>query len=208
MKEIAVRVDQNGNTTTLYEPGKIVVYQKQLKGWIIHREHIYKLHHQQELAELRKAMKEMMLFLGSCKVFVLSSITGVPYLELEKAGFHVWEAEGNHRELLDEVFEREEETAAVVKSQSLSIPKPVDMGNGFYRISLCDIQKSGNGATSKQVLQAFLRNEAFYQLEVMCNHIPLWLEAEAQCGKLRCDSEKTESGELRVLISKLVCGQQ
>ncbi|QJW48072.1 nitrogenase [bacterium BFN5] len=207
MREIAVRVDQNGNTTTLYESGKIVVYKKQLNGWTIYREHLFKLHHQQELTELRKSMKEVMLFLGSCRVLVLSSITGVPYLELEKAGFHVWEAEGNLDELLDEVLEREEQTAAAVIVQNSAIPKPVDMGNGFYRISLCDIQKSGNGATSKQVLQAFLRNEVFYQLEVLCNHIPSWLEAEAQSGKLRCDSEKTDSGELRVLISKLVCGQ-
>lgn len=207
MKEIAVRVDQNENTTTLYEAGKIVVYQKHLNGWIIRREHLFKLHYQQELAELRKSMKEMMLFLGSCRVFVLSSITGVPYLELEKAGFHVWEAEGNLRELLDEVLEREEETAAAVTVRNSSIPKPVDMGNGFYRISLCDIQKSGNDATSKQVLQAFLRNEVFYQLEVVCNHIPRWLESEVKCGRLRCNSEITDSGELRVMISKLVCGQ-
>jgi len=204
MREIAVRVGQNGNTTTLYEQGSIAVYQKQLNGWVTKREHVFKLSPQQELPELRKSMKELMLFLGSCKIFVVSSITGVPYLELEKAGFAVWEAEGKPGELLDEVLEKEMEVA-LAKTQILFIPEPIDMGNGFYRISLCDVQKSGNGATSKQVLQPFLRNRRFYQLEVLCNHIPPWLEAEAQSGRLKCITEKIETGELRVLISKQIC---
>lgn len=204
MKEIAARVGQNGNTTTLYEQGSIVVYQKHLNGWITKCEHVFKLPYQQELPELRRNMKELMLFLGSCKIFVVSSITGVPYLELEKAGFTVWEAEGNPSELLDEVLEKEI-AAALAKTQILSIPEPIDMGNGFYHISLCDVQKLGNGATSKQVLQPFLRNRRFYQLEVLCNHIPPWLEAEAQSGRLKCITEKLETGKLRVLISKRIC---
>lgn len=202
--EIAVRVGKDGNTTTLYEQGSIVVYQKQFNGWVTKREHVFKLSPQQELPELRRNMKELMLFLGSCKIFVISSIAGIPYLLLEKSGFTVWEAEGNPGELLDEVLEKEMEVA-LAKTQILSIPEPIDMGNGFYRISLCDVQKLGNGATSKQVLQPFLRNRRFYQLEVLCNHIPPWLEAEAQSGRLKCVTEKIETGELRVLISKQIC---
>ncbi|GBG57024.1 hypothetical protein SPFL3102_03483 [Sporomusaceae bacterium FL31] len=202
--EIAVRVGKDGNTTTLYEQGSIVVYQKQFNVWVTKREHVFKLLPQQELPELRRNMKELMLFLGSCKIFVISSIAGIPYLILEKSGFNVWEAEGNPGESLDEVLEKEMEVA-LAKTQILSIPEPIDMGNGFYRISLCGVQKLGNGATSKQVLQPFLRNRRFYQLEVLCNHIPPWLEAEAQSGRLKCITEKIETGELRVLISKQIC---
>ncbi|MDA8213485.1 MAG: nitrogenase, partial [Clostridia bacterium] len=61
------------------------------------------------------------------------------------------------------------------------------------------------GVTSKQVLLPFLRKGKFYSLEVICSHLPPWLEAELMSGNLTSSVAKISSNELRVIIAKKCC---
>lgn len=206
-KEIAVFVGDNSETATLYEEGKITVYQKSQGNWTELRQQDFVLDKGLGMKEMRAGMEEAIRFMDGCDVFVARTVVGVPYFALEKAGFSVWEFEGRPGEFLDYILEQEEEAqAAEAKRQAISlVPLPVETGNGCYKISLKDIQTNNTGFTSKQVLLPFLRKGGFYALEVLCGHVPPWLEAELAAGSMNSLIEKVSRDEVKITITKKCC---
>lgn len=81
---------------------------------------------------------------------------------------------------------------------------PVAFADGRYQISLKEIQEGNTGITTKQALLPFIRKGEFYELEVLCSHVPPWLEAELAAGNLR--KEKSMIGnEIKITITKKCC---
>lgn len=206
-KEIAVFVDEDGKTASLMQRGKIIIYQKKQGLWQALREKDFALDNHQGISGLRKSMAEALNFLDNCKVFVALSVVGLPYFELEKAYCSVWEFDGLALALLDYVLAKEEENHAFDENQGQTeaIPTPLEVSPGSFQISLKEIQKNNSGITSKQALLPFLRQGQFYFLEVLCDHIPPWLEVELLEGKLIGDVQKISKDETRVKISKACC---
>lgn len=201
---IAVYVDGNGETASLYDKGKIVVYRKKRGGWSVLREKDFILDKSPGIKELRKKMAEALEFLNGCRVFVGLSITGVPYYELEKSGFSVWEFEGRPLEFLDYVLAEEEERHGQIKNKEKNnlMLAPVETLNGYYRISIKEIQENDTGITSKQVLLPFLRKGKFNSIEILCNHVPPWLQAELMGGGYSGEIEKIDQKEVRIILSR------
>lgn len=204
--DIAVYVDQKGDTTSLYDKGMVRVYQRKQGEWNLVREKEFDLGNNLSIKDLRGKMKEVVEFLDSCKTFVGLSITGIPYFELEKTNCSVWEYEGDPVHFLDYVLEKEEEQIRNSQEQkSTAPPAPVETFSGCFRISLKEIQENNTGFTSKQVLLPFIRQGHFYSLEVLCNHIPPWLETELQIGNLEGRSETIGKNEIKLTITKKCC---
>lgn len=205
-KEIAVCIGQNGETTSLNKPGTIIVFEKRQGQWSISREKDFNPAQGLGLADLRRNMEELISFLDSCRIFVGLSIIGVPYFSLEKAGFSIWEFTGQPREFLDYILEQEEAQAEKENQKTNNIvPFPVETSAGCYKLNLKEIQENKGGFTSKQVLLPFLRKGKFYALEVICSHLPPWLEAELMQGNFTSSVEKIGANELRVIIAKKTC---
>ncbi|WP_425061436.1 hypothetical protein SCACP_34360 [Sporomusa carbonis] len=207
---IAVHTGTKGESTVISDPGMIRIFRKRQGMWHIEREQAFQLVQDKGLREMRRQMAGLIEYLGECKVFVASTVTGVPYYELEKAGLSVWEYKGKPVEFLDYILEKEEEAAEqdTKTPAAVVIPTPEHLGNGFYKISIKEIQESESGITTKQVLMPFLRRGSYYQLEVLCNHVPPWLEAEAMTGNLCYESEKIAPGEVRLILRKQVCDEK
>ena len=209
-KEIGIYINIQGETASLNEPGRIVVFQKKQGQWSITREQPFNLGKSVGLAGLRRKMEELISFLADCRIFVGFSIVGITYFSLEKAGFSIWEFHGKPEEFLDYIQEQEELIKNEVKEcdnpkNDQIIPLPVETSAGCYRISLKKIQENNTGVTSKQVLLPFLRQGKFYALEVICSHLPPWLEAELLQGNLTGAVEKIGPNELKVTIAKKGC---
>lgn len=206
--DIAVCIGEDGVTSSLYEGSKLVIYQKQQGSWEVGRETVMTLDQKGGMGGLRRQMAEIGLFLDQCKIFVGRAIVGMPYFELEKMECSIWEFEGEPLTFLDYVLSKEEEKLA--ESQLLvpqAVPVPIEKENGEYYISIKDIQEMGSGITSKQVLMSFLRQGNFYSLEVLCNHIPPWLEADLKDGPLVGRIEKKSPTETYVYITRRGCDQ-
>lgn len=205
--DIAVFLDEQGATGNLDEKGEIAVYQKNQGQWTELRVKEFVFDKSAGLQGLRNKMAEVLEFLGDCRVFVALTVTGVAYFSLEKAGCSLWEFEGRPAEFLDYILEQEETTrSADNKRQEISlVPLPVETGNGCYKISLKEIQASNGGFTSKQVLQPFLRKGGFYSLEVLCSHVPPWLEAEMAGGGLNGEITQISKNELKLTITRKCC---
>lgn len=203
--DIAVFVGENGETASLHEKGKIVMYRKRQGKWKVIDEKDFFIGQGLGIKDLREKMREVVSFLGKCRVFVGLSVSGVPYYELEKHSFRIWEFEGKPLNFLDFVLEKEEEIKEAKPDDCTETgkpPAPLEILPGCYRISLKEIQEGNTGVTSKQVLIPFLRGGRFYSLEVLCNHVPPWLEAELAGGGFAWEARVAGRKEVEVRIFK------
>ena len=205
---IAVCIGKDGATSSLYDASAIVIYQKIQDTWQVSRETKISIDKQAGMAGLRRQMADIILFLGDCKIFVGQAVVGVPYFELEKLQCSIWEFEGVPLAFLDYVLAQEEHKLANKEAApSIVIPVPIERENGNFYISIKEIQENGNGITSKQVLLPVLGKGNFYSLEILCNHIPPWLEVELKDSKFVARVEKLSATETHVYISKQACTQ-
>lgn len=206
-REIAVHTSRKGDTIPITEPGTIVVYRKTMGLWGVERQLSFQLVQDKGLREMRAQMADVLNFLGNCRIFAAGTVSGVPYYELERGGISVWEIDGRPVEFLEQLLaadEAEQEEKQRPVAQPV-IPIPEALGEGRYRISIKEIQEADTGITTKQVLIPFLRRGGFYQLEIVCNHLPPWLEAEAMTGSLRYESVTLGPGEKQVTVYRPVC---
>lgn len=202
-REIAVFLDNKNRAGSLGEPGLVRVYRRRQKAWTAEREMDFVLTGEGGLKGLRRQLTGLLDFLSECRTFVARSITGVPYYELEKAGFNVWEQSGDPLTFLEEVWagEEREQAANNAPPSSASVPLgPTEKAPGCYYISLKEIQARNAGVTTKNVLQPFLRRGRFALLVVVCDHLPPWLEMDLETGKFTWTSEKISEKETRLLI--------
>lgn len=207
-QDIAVCIGDNGATSSLYDGSAIVIYHKEQGSWQSGREKKIALDKQSGMVGLRRQMAEIIHFLGECRIFIGWAVVGVPYFELEKVQCSIWEFEGAPLSFLDYVLAQEEDKLANSPAvTSSTIPVPIERENGDFYISIKEIQQNGGGITSKQVLLPILRQGKFYSLEILCNHLPPWLEVELKDGNLVGRIEKITPTETHVYIGKRCCAQ-
>ncbi|PKM81970.1 MAG: nitrogenase cofactor biosynthesis protein NifB [Firmicutes bacterium HGW-Firmicutes-14] len=206
--KIAVFLGEKDETASLREPGRIVIYSKSEGCWSILRGKALHVNTYGGLKELRSKTSELVDYLGDVKVLAAGSINGIPYYELEKAGFSLWEFAGRPDQFLDYILEQEEENArqpAAAGEHSNAPLPPVEIGDGRYYISLTEIQESSSGVTSKQALRPFLRKGEFYELEIDCKHVPPWLEAEMTVGSLTGKITRMGNARFKIIVGKKMC---
>ncbi|GAB6178737.1 hypothetical protein JCM14036_00560 [Desulfotomaculum defluvii] len=205
-KQIAVCIGYNGQITDLYQNSKVIVYQRNQNLWQKVREKTFSMGDNFDIKALREMMAELIDFLGTCKTFVGRKVTGIPYFTLEKYGCSIWEFEGNPLDFLDYILDKEEEEQRKPSVQnSISLPTPVEFFSGCYRISIKEIQENNLGVTSKQVLLPFMRQGKYYSLEIICNHVPPWLENEILLNQLERRTEVIGQNEVKIAIMKKSC---
>ncbi len=200
--EIAVLVGQNGETASLQAADEIRVYKYSCKIWELGRSVPFSLPVTKGLSSLRAYLKTVIDFLGECRTLVGLSVIGLPYFELEKAGFTIWEMAGPYSSVLDIILEAE---AAAVPAPSMNIimprPEPREVSPGCYSISLKDIQNCNGMVTSKQILFPLLKKMDFLSLEITCAHVPPWLEQQIISGQLTGQINKRSPQEFIITIS-------
>lgn len=199
---IAVLVDNDGSVLPFANKGKIMIYDKQKDGWKIVKDILYDLEQEKGLAHMRNKISKLVTLIGyNSKVFIATKVIGIPYFEFEKQGFSVWEIEGRPEDFLDEVMNEEnlckEESVVTAK---ISVPEKIS--DGCFAISIKSIQENTMGITSKQVLQGFVRKSDFRQLVINCNHVPPWLQAEVIDSSLRCQIEKIDINDYKIILVK------
>jgi len=201
--EIAAIVGADGYSGVLNEPGQVVVYRHLRGAWGIDRAMEVSLDQSNGLREMRQKMGEILQFLGSCRIFVARSAGGALYFELEKAGCNVWEITGRPVDFLDIVLEDEEKEKIATQSQSMTgIPAPCEKAPGVFFISIKEIQGKAPEISSKQILQRFVAEGNFSVLEIQCDHVPPWIEVEAEKRGYSIETEKIGMNDVMVRLAK------
>lgn len=206
--EIAVITGSDGKTIPLNEPGTVIVYRRNRGQWQEDREFLFSLEKIGDLAGLRLVMMDLIQFLGMCRTVVAKSASGAVFFELEKARCAIWEISGTPEEFLDLVWQdtKNEQDATALLPEGADIPAPLEISPGCYTISIREIQGKRPELSSKQVLRQFVRQGAFTELEITCDHVPPWIEMEAECRGFSLHSEKLGPNECRVLLVRTSAG--
>jgi Fe-only nitrogenase accessory protein AnfO len=202
--EIAVFVGENGNTAKFYGEGKIIVCKQEQGLWNVIREKSFSLKEIQGTIHFREKMEEILAFLDACRIFVALSFTGVPYYFLEKAKFSIWEYDGNPYDFLDYVLLQEQindkKMAKKGQGENRTGEEGQDAVPENYSILINGIQGKSAKLTSKRLLLPFLRRGSFESLEIVCNHIPSWLEEEAFQRKLYLQIQNIGWNQVKIIL--------
>ena len=207
IQEIAAILGPDGGSIPLSEPGTVVVYRRVRGEWQKDREMAFAIEPARGLRDLRNKVEELKGLLRDCRVFVSKSASGALFFELEKARFSIWEIAGTPAEFLDSVWRDEKaEQAAACLPPDAGIPAPGETSPGHFSISIKEIQEKRPEVSSKQVLQDFVRRGAFEQLDVVCDHLPPWIEVDAtRCG-YEVETGQIGNNEVNVRLTKNVRG--
>lgn len=199
--EIGTILGPDGMSSTLTGSGTVVVFQRNQRLWIPIREMTFSTTGNDSLADLRIKMTELISFLGECKIFVANQAVGALYYELMKAGCSVFEVSGKPEDFLEDVLhEEEEELAKKAALKNEPVPGPYERAPGEFFVSIKEIQGKIPGITSKQILLDFMKEGNFKTLEIICDHIPPWVEMESEQRGYTIDSEKIHPCEVKMIV--------
>jgi Fe-only nitrogenase accessory protein AnfO len=200
--EIAVMLGSDGRTIPLSEAGTLVVFRRDRRSWQRNRAHGVALDPSAGLAEMRTTVAALNEFLGTCRIIVAESASGALFFELEKARCSVWEIGGVPAEFLDQVWHDEQAglDQPAAAGPSPEIPAPLELSPGKFFISIREIQGKRPELSSKQVLRSFVQQGQYDELEILCDHVPPWIEAEAEQRGLELASEQIGRNEVKVVI--------
>ncbi|MDD1703148.1 MAG: nitrogenase [Methanoregula sp.] len=201
-EEIAVILGDDGMTATLNEPGTVVVFGRDKNRWAKVRETPLVIDPAQGLKGMRVMVTGVLAFLSGCRIVVTRSASGALYFELEKARVAIWEISGKPGEFLDQVWaDEEKERKPANKPASPGIPLPEEKKPGNFFISIKEIQGKRPDISSKQVLQQFIQRGGFLILEIMCSHVPPWIEVEAERRGYTLETEQIEKDLVKVRLT-------
>lgn len=210
-KQIAVLLNCSGQTETINEASIIKVYSKEKDYWKVSNEFSFTLKNLTTVKSIRETMSNLIKTLNNCKVIVAKELSGIPHTVLDMSGFTVIEVEGIPADFLDNVLESIEDNKL---SKILSIKEdetntsPVPMNNdGHYYMNLKELQNKNLGVTSKQALLPFLHNTSFYELIIICSHLPNWLEGELKKLNMKSVITMVNSNEYKILVYKKNCDE-
>ena len=86
MEEIAAILGADGSSTTLTEPGTLVVFRREKGAWTNNRTMPLALDQTEGLREMRNKMAGLLAFLGDCRIVVTKSQAGPCTLNWRKPG--------------------------------------------------------------------------------------------------------------------------
>lgn len=208
-KKIAVALNNTGETETMHESSIIKVYLKEKNQWQVVNEFQFTLKGLTVVKSIREHIFNLIETLGECKVIVAKELSGVPSTVLGMAGFTILEVEGRPEDLLDDVADSIEEYEAAIISETekkeINITPISTNREGYYYINLKEIQSKNSGVTSKQALLNFLHNTTFYELIIICSHVPNWLEGELKRINMKSNITRINSNEYKITVHNKTC---
>ncbi|ADU27093.1 Nitrogenase iron-iron accessory protein AnfO [Ethanoligenens harbinense YUAN-3] len=208
---VAVVVGPDGNTSSLLEQSvHLQVFQKKLADWNLERELPVELHPEQGLANVRHEISELIGELGDTRILVAGEISGVAYNAFDTAGYYVFQIpEKRPQKFLEFVLasvEKQQEDLRVLQRGTGDVPQPQRAGeDGIYYLDITQAQANNPNATTKQMLLPFLKGTTFYELTLMCSHIPPWFDREFGVLKLAYDKEVVGPEKYKVIVHPTTC---
>lgn len=211
---IAVIVGSNGVTDSLLNAAvTIQTFRKERAEWVQENELPVELHPAKGLTEVRNEIHQLITQLRDTHILVAGEISGVAYNAFDAAGYFVFQIpEKQPQELLEFVLasvEKQQEDLQRLQSgkeNSGDIPQPQPYGeDGTYYLDMIQAQLDHPNVTTKQMLKPFLKNQTFYELIVVCSHIPPWFDREFENLKLAYEKEIMGPEKYKVIIHAAAC---
>lgn len=205
MMKIAVFVNESGLSTEPSNATSVTIYEKHSNQWTVTQSHKVSISTPQTLSSVRAFLNEMINQLNDCKIIVASKMLGATYNILDRAGFQLWEFQGNPIEFLPIIEQKEIIQNYELEPESNPFAYFEDLGDQRYSINIKKILFNDPTLTSKKLLLPFLDHMDFYELEVIFSHLPPWLDIGLKKRNLVRDLIDHHIDEHKILITKGAC---
>lgn len=204
MDKISIIMNKNREINSIMEGMVISVFEKKDAVWTTVREVPMCSDLPENIGELRRELLRLASELEDCKIIVGKSFSGLPYHIFDKLGFAIFEAESCIPAVLDQILLDVHDKSRERKAVAFTDPAETDVP-GVYFLDLIALQKQNPEISSKMALQPFLAGTPFFRLNLICEHLPPWMESLVQNKKLNLETEKLAQGKTRVSITKISC---
>jgi len=176
--KIAVVENKDQKTSSIFEPGFIIIYEDDGREWKVLNRLENKVCNAKGMAAVRTAVADTVKQLDDVKIIVAGEIPGIASGTFQAAGFDIFLVENSvlnildsvKREILEEIKERQNEHP---KFDIMQFLEP-DINKGDFSINIEEIIFKYPDLTSKKILIPYLKNGEFNRLDVICSHIPKW----------------------------------
>lgn len=197
---------RDGQPSTVKECTEVLLFSRGGEGWQVREEFPWRLAAGEDPLETRDRVRSLILELYDCRIVVAARLNGLAYHVFDRMGFQIFEAEELGESLLDSVYADVQAAADEAGAERAPAgPAPCD-DQGRYCLDLIDLQRRHPEISSKRALGEFLKNNrGFYELKVLCTHVPPWLETRLPGLRLDWRTEKLEDGRLSVTIFHRTC---
>lgn len=187
--EIAVLVDSEGKTSGFDKAGSIRIYSKVNCEWTVVRHMEYSTENVLDSVTLHKRIDEISDWLENCKIVVVNRIRGIHYIAFEERQISMLEIKGLPETFLEDIREcvQHSRTGKKIPMEHNAI---FELRPGIFHTDLREIMKGNTSYNSKQILVPFLKKQKYSLLEIICEHVPKWLENEQNELKIRISVEK------------------
>ena len=195
-KQVIATMNMAGELVPYADTQRFVLYQREEAQW-----QPSDLFEPQQTSGVQ-ALRNIIVALAErfeCRVIVSQKVVGIAYQTLNKSGFAIFEAEAVTDELLDGIIH---DVLSAQAAQDNPPQEPVSPQNdGNYFLDLTRLQKAYPEVSSKQALRDFMQNAAFLSLELVCDHLPPWMEAMMKERGIEYRLQR-EDGVSKIFISK------
>jgi hypothetical protein len=195
-KQVIATINMAGELVPCANTQRFVLYQRKEAQWI--QTDYYEPQHTNNAQTLRDVIRELNTRF-ECRVIVSRKIVGVAYQMLNQSGFEIFEAEAITDDLMDGIMDDILSAQAAQDDPPQQPYSPQNDGN--YFLDLVRLQKAFPEVSSKRALMSFMQNAAFLSLELVCDHLPPWMENLIKEKDLLYRLQR-ENGVSKVIISK------
>lgn len=220
--KIAALVDPRSCCLPLHAAGTIRVFSHLSAGWTIDQEFNFSLKDCRTIDETRARVIDLVSNLTAmgCHDLLVAHAEGFLRAIFDGLGMTLWRMTGQPDAMLDQlkqlIQQRERQSAVqntanvpfnhgdddqpLTDAQKAYLPQPVsEADREHYRINLVHSLEH-SGLNSRQLLLNFLKNCAFGELEVLCDHLPRWFEHELSARQFRYEQQANVDGLIKVVI--------
>ncbi len=207
MNKVGVILNEKKELASFTDGIRVDVYEKSTSRWNKASEVKDCFRNKESVSHMHAFLNQLITELKDCRILIGTVITGIPYLELDKAGFMLCEAEKLSEELLSTVIGdyekrmRESEESSMSPEEEYPCRPYRTEEAGRYELDLRKLQKVHPEISSKQALLPFIRESEFSMLTVYCDHIMPWLDGRLEAYGLTYKAKKLEQGGYKVEIS-------
>lgn len=202
--KIAIIMKDKELIASFFKADKIVIFDKGECVWKRLSEVCIPDNMKTGAAGLRAGMVNIIKAMGDCRIVAGGKIVGVPYTELERYGFNIFEIDEYGDDVFDAILEdiEHDESKTALKEKIVKEARPVETSTpGVYYLDLVALQTECPEVSSKQAMKEFFESTPFVELQLVCNHIPPWLDG--MCMDIK--ESKTADGKFRAIITKKQC---
>ncbi len=201
--QIVITLDKTGRLSPFAEAEKFVLYGKTGDGWQSNAV-ITVAHSLFQADGIRAAVKELLTRFADCRIILSKQINGIAYQVLNRHGYHIFESDsiGDLSGIVLEIEAAQNEAQAKLNVHLEPYSKNDD---GCYFFNLIELQRERPEISSKKALRCFIEEQAFIELELICQHLPPWMEDVMMRRGLGYRIESIGADACRAVIYNEIC---